>query len=64
VALSTPKLQSKLMAHQTVNGGFGNAHPVSFTPKPESHHNKPEEHEEKKETFDEDISLEEALSTL
>ena len=52
------------MAHQTVNGGFGNAHPVSFTPKPESHHNKPEEHEEKKETFDEDISLEEALSTL
>jgi len=50
VALSTPKLQSKLMAHQT--------------PKTESHHNKPEEHEETKELFDEDISLEEALSTL
>ena len=50
------------MAHQSPNGGFGNAHPVSFTP--ESHHNKPEEHEEKKEKFDEDISLEEALSTL
>jgi len=31
---------------------------------PESHHNKPEEHEETKEKFDEDISLEEALSTL
>ncbi len=30
---------------------------------PESHHNKPEEHDEK-EKFDEDISLEEALSTL
>ena len=29
-----------------------------------SHHNKPDEHEEKKEKFDEDISLEEALSTL
>ena len=34
------------------------------TPKTESHHDKPEEHEEKKELFDEDISLEEALSTL
>ena len=30
----------------------------------ESHYNKQEEHEEKKELFDEDISLEEALSTL
>tara|TARA_B100000902_G_scaffold337266_1_gene338055 strand:- start:432 stop:572 length:141 start_codon:yes stop_codon:yes gene_type:complete len=29
----------------------------------EAHHNKPEEHE-KEEKFDEDISLEEALSTL
>ena len=58
MALSTPKLQSKLMAHQTPNGGFGNAHPVSYSPEPE----KPKE--EKKETFDEDISLEEALSTL
>ena len=62
MALSTPKLQNELMAHQTPNGGFGNAHPVSFTP--ESHHNKPEEHEETKEKFDENISLEEALSTL
>ena len=58
MALSTPKLQSKLMAHQTPNGGFGNAHPVSFTPEQQ----KPKE--EKKEKFDEDISLEEALSTL
>ena len=40
----------KLMAHQST--------------KIESHHDKPEEHEEKKELFDEDISLEEALSTL
>jgi hypothetical protein len=61
VALSTPKLQSKLMAHQT--SGM-NAYVTSLSPEPESHHNKPEEHEEKKETFDEDISLEEALSTL
>jgi len=50
------------MAHQTPNGGFGNAHPVSFTP--ESHHNKPEEHEETKEKFDKNISLEEALTSL
>ena len=35
---------------------------TSFSP--EAHHNKPEEHEETKEKFDEDISLEEALSTL
>ena len=44
------KTTKELMTHQT--------------PKTESHHDKPEEHEEKKETFDEDISLEEALSTL
>ena len=50
MALSTPKLQSKLMAHQT--------------PKPESHHDKPEEHEEKNEVFDEDIDLETALTSL
>mgnify|MGYP003118127751 CR=1 FL=1 len=36
---------------------------TSLSPEPESHHNKPEEHKEK-ETFNEDISLEEALSTL
>ena len=50
MALSTPKLQSKLMAHQT--------------PKTESHHDKPEEHEEKNEVFDEDIDLETALTSL
>ncbi len=49
------------MAHQT--SGM-NAYVTSLSPEPESHHNKPEEHEEKKEAFDEDISLEEALSTL
>ena len=59
MAYLTPR---KLMAHQSPNGGFGNAHPVSFTP--EAHHNKPEEHEEKKEKFDEDISIEEVLSTM
>ena len=31
---------------------------------PQTHHNKPEEHEKTPEKFDEDISLEEALSTL
>ena len=46
------------MAHQTPNGGFGNAHPVSYSPEPE----KPKEKKEEK--FDEDISIEEALSTL
>ena len=35
---------------------------TSFTP--QTHHNKPEEHEKTPEKFDEDISLEEALSTL
>tara|TARA_R100001594_G_scaffold34867_1_gene63982 strand:+ start:244 stop:438 length:195 start_codon:yes stop_codon:yes gene_type:complete len=58
VALSTPK-QSKLMAHQS---NKVTASVTSFSP--QSHHNKPEEHEETKEKFDEDISLEEALSTL
>ncbi len=47
------------MSHQS------NAAPASLTRlTPESHHNKPEEHEEKKENLDEDISIEEALSTL
>ena len=31
---------------------------------PETHHDKPEEHEVKKEEFDEDISIEEVLSTM
>ena len=61
MALSTPKLQSKLMAHQTAGM---TAFVTSLSPEPESHHNKPEEHEETKEKFDEDISIEEALSTL
>ena len=47
------------MAHQTPNGGFGNAHPVSFTPEQQQ-----EPKEKKEDKFDEDISLEEALSTL
>jgi len=47
------------MAHQTSKA---RASVTSFSP--ETHHNKPEEHEETKEKFDEDISLEEALSTL
>ena len=61
MALSTPKLQSKLMAHQT--SGM-NAYVTSLSPEPESHHNKPEEHEEKKDDFDEDIDLETALTSL
>ena len=60
MALSTPKQQNKLMAHQS---NKVTASVTSLSPEPESHHNKPEEHKEK-ETFDEDISLEEALSTL
>jgi len=35
---------------------------TSFSP--QAHHNKPEEHKVPTEKFDEDISLEEALSTL
>ena len=61
MALSTPKLQSKLMAHQTAGM---TAFVTSLSPEPESHHNKPEEHEETKEKVDEDISIEEVLSTL
>tara|TARA_R100000234_G_scaffold92508_1_gene60780 strand:+ start:293 stop:436 length:144 start_codon:yes stop_codon:yes gene_type:complete len=47
------------MSHQT---NRARAFVTSFTP--ESHHNKPEEHEKPPEKFDEDISIEEALSTL
>ena len=47
------------MSHQTDRV---RASVTSFTP--ESHHNKPDEHEKTPEKFDEDISLEEALSTL
>jgi len=57
VALSTPKQQNELMAHQTPNGGFGNAHPVSFTPEPEQ---KPKEKEKEDDDFPQ--SLEEALT--
>ena len=59
MALSTPKLQSKLMAHQS---NKVTASVTSFSP--QSHHNKPEEHEEKKENFDEEIDLETALTSL
>jgi len=55
VALSTPKLQSKLMAHQS---NKVTASVTSFSP--QSHHNKPEEHEPPKEDVDY-YSLEEAL---
>ena len=58
MALSTPKLQSKLMAHQTAGM---TASVTSFSPEPESHHTKPDEHEEKKEDDDFPRSLEEAL---
>ena len=59
MALSTPKLQSKLMAHQS---NKATASVTSITP--QYHHNKPEEHEEKKEVFEEDIDLETALTSL
>ena len=45
------------MAHQTPNGGFGNAHPVSFTPEQE-------QPKKKEEDFEEEISIEEVLSTM
>ena len=48
-----------IMSHQTDKV---RASVTSFTP--QTHHNKPEEHEKTPEKFDEDISLEEALSTL
>ena len=48
-----------LMSHQADGD---RASITSFSP--ETHHNKPEEHEKTPEKFDEDISLEEALSTL
>ena len=49
------------MAHQT--SGM-TAFVTSLSPEPKAHHNKPEEHEEKKDNFDEDISIEEVLSTM
>tara|TARA_R100000655_G_C2870436_1_gene173287 strand:+ start:375 stop:524 length:150 start_codon:yes stop_codon:yes gene_type:complete len=49
------------MSHQS-KGNTANV--TSFSLQTDAHHNKPEEHEETKEKFDEDISLEEALSTL
>ena len=51
------------MAHQT--SGM-NAFVTSLSPEPKSHHNKPEEHEapEEKLDLDEDISIEEVLSTM
>ena len=55
MALSTPKLQSKLMAHQS---NKVTASVTSFSP--QSHHKKPEEHEPPKEDVDYN-SLEEAL---
>ena len=42
---------------QQNNGAFGHANVTSLTPEPEIK-------EEKKETFDDDISLQAALSTL
>tara|TARA_R100001594_G_scaffold86140_1_gene120658 strand:- start:307 stop:450 length:144 start_codon:yes stop_codon:yes gene_type:complete len=45
------------MAHQSANGGFGTAYPVSFTPKPEQSPSKKEK--EKDEEYE---SLEEALT--
>ena len=50
------------MSHQS-KGNPANV--TSFRLQTDAHHNKPEEHqEETKATFDEAISLEEALSTL
>ena len=58
------------MSHQNSKGGIASVFPYG----PEAHHNKPEEHPDTMpsdyqppgvdEKFDEDISLEEALSTL
>ena len=48
-----------IMSHQA-DGDM--AFITSFTP--QTHHNKPEEHDKTPEKFDEDISIEEALSTL
>ena len=49
------------MSHQSKGN---TAKVTSYRLQTDAHHNKPEEHEESKEKFDEDISLEEALSTL
>ena len=48
-----------LMSHQADGD---RAFITSFSP--ESHHNKPEEHKEPTEKFDENISIEEVLSTM
>ena len=55
MALSTPKLQSKLMAHQS---NKVTASVTSFSP--QSHHNKPVEHDPPKDETEYN-SLEEAL---
>jgi len=47
------------MAHQS---NKVTASVTSFSP--ESHHNKPEEHEPPKDNLDEDISIEEVLSSM
>tara|TARA_B100000287_G_scaffold337130_1_gene322935 strand:- start:2621 stop:2761 length:141 start_codon:yes stop_codon:yes gene_type:complete len=44
---------------QQSNTGFGVAHPIGYSPQ-----NTEKKEEKKEEKFDEDISLEEALSTL
>ena len=49
------------MSHQSKGN---TAKVTSLSLQTDAHHNKPEEHEESKEKFDEDISIEEALSTL
>ncbi len=49
------------MSHQNSKGGFASVYPYGHIL---DHHNKPEEHKKTPEKFDEDISLEEALSTL
>ena len=46
------------MAQQSTTG-FGVAHPVAYSPQ-----NTDKKEEKKEEKFDEDISIEEALSTL
>ena len=50
------------MSHQNSKGGMASVYPYGDLTT--DHHNKPEEHDKKEEKFDEDISLEEALSTL
>ena len=47
------------MSQQNLNGS--KAGPSVYA---QLHHDKPEEHEEKKDNFDENISIEEVLSTM